>query len=73
MSDIEMGLEALVEAIKTRNILSVAIPPLGSGLGGLDWPDVRERIEQALGDLAETRIVVFEPKAAQFPFATSRP
>ena len=31
-----------------RNIHSVAVPPLGSGLGGLDWSNVRPRIETSL-------------------------
>jgi len=48
MEDIETGLSALVEEIRKRGIRSVAIPPLGSGLGGLDWRDVRPRIEAAL-------------------------
>ena len=32
-----MGLEALVHEIRRRDIRSIAVPPLGSGLGGLDW------------------------------------
>lgn len=38
MDDIESGLVALVAVIRARGIRSIAIPPLGSGLGGLDWP-----------------------------------
>lgn len=64
LKDIEDGLIALVEVIRTRGIRSVAIPPLGSGLGGLVWSDVRERIERALGTLTDTRVVVFEPEGA---------
>ena len=30
---------------RSRSIKSIAIPPLGSGLGGLYWSDVRLRIE----------------------------
>ena len=37
IEDIESGLKALVEEIRQRGIRSIAIPPLGSGLGGLDW------------------------------------
>ena len=37
MEDIDAGLAALAEAIRSHNIQSIAIPPLGSGLGGLDW------------------------------------
>ena len=34
--------------IRDRGIRSIAIPPLGSGLGGLNWSDVRPQIEAAL-------------------------
>jgi len=61
MEDIEAGLSALVEEIRKREIRSVVIPPLGSGLGGLDWNDVRPRIEAALKGLDEVRVTVFEP------------
>lgn len=64
LEDIEDGLIALVEEIRILGIHSVAIPPLGSGLGGLSWPDVRERIERTLGALTDTRVVVFEPEGA---------
>jgi O-acetyl-ADP-ribose deacetylase (regulator of RNase III) len=42
----------------------VAIPPLGAGLGGLDWREVRPRIEAAFGDLVDVRILLFEPTGA---------
>ncbi len=35
MEDIEAGLTALAEQIRERAIRSIALPPLGSGLGGL--------------------------------------
>lgn len=62
IEDIESGLNALVTEIKTRRIKSVAIPPLGSGLGGLDWSQVRARIEATISELADVRVVVFEPR-----------
>jgi len=61
MEDIEAGLEALTKEIRRRGIRSIAVPPLGSGLGGLDWNEVRPRIEAALGDLDEVNVIVFEP------------
>ena len=64
IEDIDAGLDALVAAIRERNIRSIAVPPLGSGLGGLDWSAVRARIETALRPLAEMRVVVFEPAGA---------
>jgi len=64
MEDIEAGLVALRQEVRARNIRSIAIPPLGSGLGGLDWSSVRSRIEPALRELGDTRVVVFEPGGA---------
>lgn len=61
LEDVEAGLAALVEVIRERGIRSIAVPPLGSGLGGLDWRDVRERIEQALTELPDVQAIVFEP------------
>jgi O-acetyl-ADP-ribose deacetylase (regulator of RNase III) len=64
IEDIEAGLEALVQEIRTRGIRSVALPPLGAGLGGLDWQEVRQRIESAFENLDNVRVIVFEPKGA---------
>ena len=61
IEDVEAGLHALVREVKDRNIRSIAIPPLGSGLGGLEWKDVRPRIEAALRDIADVKAVVFQP------------
>ncbi len=61
LEDIESGLSALRKEIVDRRIKSVAIPPLGSGLGGLPWPAVRERIVEALDHLEGVNVVVFEP------------
>ena len=60
--DIESGLKSLVRAIEARGIRSVALPPLGSGLGGLDWTqDVRPMVDASLSELPDVRFVVFEP------------
>jgi O-acetyl-ADP-ribose deacetylase (regulator of RNase III) len=64
IEDIQSGLDALVAEIRSRNIRSIAIPPLGSGLGGLDWTKVRPLIERALAALPEVEAVVFEPGGA---------
>lgn len=68
IEDIESGLKALVEEIRNRGIRSIAIPPLGSGLGGLNWADVRPRIEAALRDINDLNVIVYEPNTA--PVAT---
>ena len=70
MEDIEAGLEALVVEVRRRGIHSIAIPPLGAGLGGLDWAAVRPRIERAMLDLPEVKVVVYEPHVA--PAVSSR-
>ncbi len=61
MEDIESGLASLVEEIRERNIRSIAIPPLGCGLGGLNWPEVRERLQASMAELNEVQITIFEP------------
>jgi O-acetyl-ADP-ribose deacetylase (regulator of RNase III) len=64
MEDVEAGLVALVDEIKTRKIRSIAIPPLGAGLGGLNWSEVRTRIVAALHDLPNIEVIVYEPSEA---------
>src|ERR1700733_3871817 len=61
IEDIESGLVALVEEIKSREIRSIAIPPLGAGLGGLNWNEVRPRIEKALKGIDGLIVRVYEP------------
>lgn len=64
IEDIEAGLKDLRDVIARLQIHSIAVPPLGSGLGGLEWEAVRPRIEAALATLPDVRIVVYEPKGA---------
>ena len=61
MEDIDAGLVALAEEIRSHNIHSIAIPALGCGLGGLDWLEVRPRIERILEQFSRLTAVVFEP------------
>ena len=63
IEDIDAGLKALREELIDRGVKSVAIPPLGSGLGGLPWSAVKQRIVEALDDLQDVEIIVFEPHA----------
>ncbi|KPG00029.1 Appr-1-p processing protein [Rhodopseudomonas sp. AAP120] len=59
---IKDGLNDLVRFIREHEIKSIALPPLGSGNGGLDWKSVRPLIESAMGDL-DVQIIVYEPTA----------
>ncbi|TCZ63984.1 type II toxin-antitoxin system antitoxin DNA ADP-ribosyl glycohydrolase DarG [Roseicella aquatilis] len=64
IEDIESGLVALATEIRERGIRSIAIPPLGSGLGGLEWRDVKPRIVEALRGINDLEVVLFEPAGA---------
>ncbi|MCI5218205.1 MAG: Appr-1-p processing protein [Candidatus Electrothrix sp. LOE2] len=64
MEDIESGLTALAEIVRQHHIRSIAIPPLGSGLGGLEWAEVKQRIEYAMQTLPDVQVIIFEPGGA---------
>lgn len=64
IEDIESGLVDLAKVIKKYEINSIAIPPLGSGLGGLDWLLVKGRIQATLTDIEHVEINVYEPIGA---------
>lgn len=55
------GLADLRRVIVENGIRSIALPPLGCGNGGLDWAEVRPKIEEALGDLDGVDVQVYEP------------
>lgn len=57
------GLRDLRKTLQDHGIRSVALPPLGSGNGGLDWPEVRAEIQRILGDLERVEIYIYEPTA----------
>jgi O-acetyl-ADP-ribose deacetylase (regulator of RNase III) len=54
------GLQDLRRFIVDNNVRSIAVPALGAGNGGLDWPAVRQQIERTLGDL-DADVMVYEP------------
>ncbi len=61
LDDVAQGLAALAGAIAANTIHSIAIPPLGCGLGGLPWRDVRQLIHHNLSPLDRVDIVVHGP------------
>jgi len=75
--DIVSGTEALVEELRNRDIRSIAIPPLGCGLGGLSWERVQTIIAEAFSALPDVHVMLYEPKGApaakDMPVGTSRP
>jgi len=60
IDDIEAGLRDLAAAIKRHGIRSIAVPPLGCGLGGLDWRAVRPLVTACLAGTPAT-VIVLEP------------
>lgn len=74
---IEIGLQSLIAEIKRLGIRSIAIPPLGCGLGGLDWDKVHSMIEKALSQVPKIEVFVFEPKGApkalEMPVRVAKP
>lgn len=77
IEDIESGLSALVADVQRLGIRSIAVPPLGCGLGGLEWRVVRPMIEQAFAGLPDVQVLLFEPagapEAKAMPVRTERP
>ena len=71
MEDIEAGLGALVDEVRNRGIKSIAIPPLGCGLGGLAWSEVKPKIEAAFAELPEVEVLLYAPMGA--PAANEQP
>ena len=51
------ALKALREEIVAQKLASVALPRLATGVGGLEWEDVRPLIHEALADIGIPVIV----------------
>lgn len=64
LEDIELGLQDLIKVIQKHKIHSIAIPPLGCGLGGLNWSDVRSLVVKAFETLPDVTVLLFEPVGA---------
>lgn len=71
LTDIETGLEDLVTTVLRLGVRSIAIPPLGCGNGGLNWADVRPRIEAAFIKLPNVNVLLFEPESGDQRLASS--
>ena len=61
LEDIQAGLRDLENVIKIYNIRSIAIPPLGAGLGKLDWNLVKNEIIKIMRTLPDVDVNVYEP------------
>lgn len=61
IEDIKAGLQDLVRVVQENKISSLAIPPLGCGLGGLRWEEVRPLIVEAFAPLEEVEVQLYAP------------
>ncbi|MBM4285653.1 MAG: macro domain-containing protein [Deltaproteobacteria bacterium] len=77
LSAIKAGLKTLIEEVRRLGIHSVAVPPLGCGLGGLKWQQVRPLIEGAFKEVPEVQVLLYAPvgapEAKEMPVRTKRP
>lgn len=74
---IEQGLNSLKAEVKRLGLKSVALPALGSGLGGLDWDAVDSLIQNSLSEFPDVEWRVYPPQnaptAQAMPNKTKRP
>ncbi|MFA6915506.1 MAG: macro domain-containing protein [Parachlamydiales bacterium] len=73
IEDIEIGLKSLVNEVRQLNITSIAIPPLGCGLGGLLWQEVQPLMRLAFAQLPNVRWLVYEPEKSEIKNIMPRP
>ena len=66
----------MIREVRERKIRTIAIPPLGSGLGGLQWGRVKDMIEAAFKGMTDVQVKLYEPKgspeARDMPLDTPR-
>ena len=60
----EGSFEAVLGKLQTEPFIAAALPPLGCGLGGLNWRDVRPMIENSFSELSDVRVLLFQPFGA---------
>ena len=77
LQDIKSGLNDLIKLIDELKLQSIAIPPLGCGLGGLPWPEVRVLVESAFANHKHVKVLFYQPAGAprpeEMPIRTEKP
>ena len=59
LKNVGHALRELAKYITSENIPSVALPRLATGVGGLEWSDVKPLVEKYLGEL-DSQVLVYE-------------
>lgn len=72
LKDIKLGLADLIGVVHQQQIRSIAIPPLGCGLGGLNWEEVRPLIVETFQAIPNVEVLLFEPAGAPMASAMVR-
>lgn len=62
LADVEEGLVDLVRFVDEYRVESIAVPALGCNNGGLDWCDVRPRIELAFEVVPWVKVELYPPQ-----------
>lgn len=65
LEDIEAGLKYLAAHYTEMGIITLAMPPLGCGNGGLDWGDVKALLAKYLGDALDLEVFVYVPSGVR--------
>ena len=72
LSYIQEGLASLIETISQLKIRSIAMPPLGSGNGGLQWSVVKPLILEKIAVLPAIDFTIYEPSDAAYQTPRTR-
>lgn len=57
---IKAGLQSLTEFIRGHEMKSLAMPKLGTGVGGLEWEDVKREMVTSFLELEDVEVHIYE-------------
>ncbi|MCB9060999.1 MAG: macro domain-containing protein [Halobacteriovoraceae bacterium] len=57
---VNKSLKELKKFVEKKNIKTLAIPKISTGVGGLDWKEVQPLIQNHLEDVEELKVFVYE-------------
>ena len=60
LEHIRKSVSKMLEHASAHNVMDIALPKIGAGLGGLDWEDVKIVLEDVIEDYPEITLHVVE-------------